>query len=199
MDKKQQTIDTYNQKAEEFAEKFNSTGTRVDDIEEILSLIEKKDPRVLEIGCGNGRDAVEIIKHTKDYLGIDISDKLIEIARKTVPKGRFLVADIEEYSFPDNLDIIFAFASLIHVPKPNLASIINKALAALNTNGVFKISLKHATNYTETTKTDRFGTRTYYLYSEDDMKDLAQGYKIIKNQQNVLRGQTWLEVILKKK
>lgn len=58
MDKKNQTILTYNESATSLAKKFDELGARISDIEEAFALIQKDNPFVLEIGCGNGRDAV---------------------------------------------------------------------------------------------------------------------------------------------
>ena len=196
--KKQQTVDTYNNSAAELANKFNSSGTRTKDIEEAFFLAKKTNPKVLEIGCGNGRDAAEILKRTNQYLGIDISEKLIQLAREKNPQGKFEIADIENYSFPDDIDIIFAFASLIHVPKENLRKIFADGLRALNPAGIFKLSVKHADNYEEVTQEDEFGIRTYYHYSKNDIEQLADGYKIIKYELIELRGLIWLEIILQK-
>ena len=68
MKKKQQTIETYNATAENMAKKFSDIGTRVEDIIQVFSYIQKDIPKVVEIGCGNGRDASEILKHTPNYL-----------------------------------------------------------------------------------------------------------------------------------
>jgi SAM-dependent methyltransferase len=198
MDKKNQTIHTYNESAISLAKKFDELGARISDIEETFALIQKGNPFVLEIGCGNGRDAVEITKRTNNYLGIDISEKLIELAKQKVPNANFQVADIETFTFPGDLDMVFAFASLIHVPKEALARILIEAGMALSENGVIRLSMKYADTYSETTKEDEFGIRTYYLYSKGDIEEVASGFKIIKSELNDLRGQMWLEIILQK-
>lgn len=198
MDKKNQTIHTYNQSAASLAKKFDELGARVCDIEETFTCIPKSNPFVLEIGCGNGRDAAEITKRTNNYLGIDISEKLIELAKQKVPSANFQVADIETFTFPGGLDIVFAFASLIHVPKESLARILTEARTTLNKDGVMRLSLKYADAYTETTKEDEFGTRTYYLYSKGDIEEAVIGFKLIKSELSDSRGQMWLEIILQK-
>lgn len=200
MDKKTQTIITYNESAQLLADKFDRLGARMSDIEETFSLVKKdnQDLKVLEIGCGNGRDAQQILKYTSNYLGIDVSEKLIDLAKQKVPAGQFIIADIEEYIFPSNIDIVFAFASLIHVPKESLQKIFEKILTSLNQNGAFRLSMKYAEEYTENTKTDEFGTRTFYLYSDKDIARMAQGFTVIKNKISNLRGQAWLEILLQK-
>lgn len=196
--KKLTTVQTYNKSADALAEKFDSLGARVEDVEETFKLVDKANPKVLEVGCGNGRDAEEIIKRTTDYLGVDISERLIELARKKVPEGRFEVADIEGYQLQQGLDIIFAFASLLHIPKESLKDFLSEAYSALNNKGVIRLSLKSAKAYTETTTNDEFGTRTYFLYSPEDVKDLAANFSIVKSDLLERGGQLWLEVILQK-
>jgi SAM-dependent methyltransferase len=153
---------------------------------------------VLEIGCGNGRDAVAILEKTKNYIGIDLSEELIKLARLKAQTGVFEVADVEEYSFPKNLDIIFSFASLLHSSKEELKNICTKALDALTPGGVFRISLKNAEKYTELTRDDALGTRTFYLYAPSDIEECVEGFTILRNEVLTSYGQEWLEVLLKK-
>jgi len=198
MDNKTQTINTYNESAQPLADKFDSSGARTNDIDETFMLIQKDNPKVLEIGCGNGRDAQEILKHSDNYLGVDISEKMIELAKQKVPNGQFIVADIEGFSLPTELDVVFAFASLIHAPKESLQKIFKAILISLNQGGAFRLSMKYAEGYMESTKIDEFGTRTYYLYSDKDIKEIAQGFTIAKSEIGDLKGQMWLEVLMQK-
>lgn len=199
MNKKSQTINSYDKNAKLFANKFDSFGARIEDIEETFALVKKDNPHVFEIGHGNGRDAVEIVKRTDNYLGIDLSEKLTEIARQKAPTAKFEIADVEKYTFPKNLDIIFAFTSLIHVSKESLQEILNKSHSALNDGGVVRLSMKHGENYAEKLKEDNLGTRTNYLYSKKDIEELSDDFEIIKSELRDLRNQTWLEIILKKR
>lgn len=197
-DKKQQTIDTYNTKATDMAEEFDTFRALVDHIEETFKFIPKVNPFVLEIGCGSGRDALEICKHTDNYIGIDISDKFLDIARKKVPQGKFEIADVETYVFPPNIDIIFSFSSLIHSPKEIMKKIFDKVYSSLNNGGVARFTMKYNNTYKEVTKEDEYGTRTYYLYSTKDIEELAGNFKIIKNEAHQMGRQVWLEVLLQK-
>ncbi|MCX6703518.1 MAG: class I SAM-dependent methyltransferase [Candidatus Zambryskibacteria bacterium] len=198
MNKKTQTINTYNNSATALAEKFNSLGARISDIEAVFELVAKENPKVLEIGCGNRRDAEEIVKRTNDYLGIDISEKLIELAKQKVPHAQFEVADITTFEFPKNLDIVFAFASLIHITKEEFAHVIEKMLEALNSSGVVRISLKYSSTYQEVTEKSEFGIRTYYHYSQADIEELAADFTVLQNEVHSIRGAQWLEVVLRK-
>jgi len=198
MDKKTETIETYNKSTKALADKFNKSGARIDDIERVFAHFEKNDLNVLEIGCGNGRDAQEILKHTKNYLGIDVSEEMIKLAKESLPEAKFVVADIEDYVLPVNLDIIFAFASLLHTDKDSLRQILDSAYRALNPGGIFFISLKYG-GYHEKTTTDKFGTRTYYFYTPEKIFELMdKKYKVIYENIYSLRDQEWFTIILQK-
>ncbi len=198
MDKKKQTIQTYNKSAEAMTEKFNDIGVRTEDVKRGFSFIKKDNPKVVEIGCGNGREAKEILKHTNDYLGIDISEELIKIARKENPDGKFKVVDLEDFNFSKNIDIIFSFASLLHSDKDNVKIILDRAYKSLNNQGIFYISLKYD-DYQERIIEDEFGIRTYYFYTPELIKELAGlKYKTVHIDIQDLKGQKWFNIILKK-
>ncbi len=198
LDKKLQTIQTYNQSAKALADKFDALGARVSDIEETFALINKENPKVLEIGCGNGRDAEVILKRTNDYVGIDISEELILLAKKKVPEAKFEVVDVVSFDFPSSLDIVFAFASLIHITKEEFRLVLSKLLTSLNKEGVVRISLKNSPEYEEVTEESEFGVRTYYYYSQEDIVEVATGFEIVKSEVLEKGATRWLEVILRK-
>jgi ubiquinone/menaquinone biosynthesis C-methylase UbiE len=198
MDKKQKTIQTYNNQVAQFVDKFNSIGALVEDVKLAFSHIHVSNPNVLEIGCGNGRDAKEIVKYTKDYLGMDASEKLIDEARKKTPSTKFEVADFENFEFPINLDIIFAFASLLHADKDNFKKILEQAYEALNVNGIFFISLMNG-NYHELTKNEVNDQRTFYYYTPAEVERLTTlPFKNIYTDYRNLKGKRWFVIILQK-
>lgn len=200
MNKKQQTIDTYNKSAKAMADKFNNLGGRVEDVERLFSYLKKENPFVLEIGCGNGRDAKEIVKHTNNYLGVDVSEEFVKVASGYVPEAKFEVVDIEDWDFPENIDAVVSFASLLHSNKENVKTILEKVHSSLNDNGIFYISLKKG-EYPEEgfTRTDDFGTRTYYFYTPELIQELAGSkYETIFTSEQNLRGQEWFTIVLKK-
>lgn len=84
----------------------------------------KKGTRVLDLGCGNGLMAPEVIRLGGIYTGLDISEKLLNIAKKTFSKEiiakkmKFVVGDAIRPPFKkDNFDFIFSFAVMHHIPS----------------------------------------------------------------------------------
>lgn len=200
MDWHKQNIQIYNKSAKELAEYFKGIGPRIEDISRALELAGyPKKPRVVEIGCGDGRDAKEITKHVNWYVGVDPSKGLIEIARKELPKSNFVIADALTYEYPEKLDVVYAFASLLHVNKSDLTKVLNKVYKSLKRNGIFYISLKEKDKYTEEIKKDKYGERMFYFYNADIINEMSDGKFISTYEHRQTHGITkWFTIALKK-
>jgi SAM-dependent methyltransferase len=197
---RQETIDTYNKSANELAEYYQSMGPRTQYIDTAFKLAGNPEAaRVVELGCGNGRDAEEIVKRARWYLGADVSEELIKLAREHVPDAQFVAMDAVQFHFPENIDIVYAFASLLHLDRNEVRTVLHNAHGALRTGGIFYISLKYAPEYTERVQEDKYGTRLFYFYDADTITGLAgDGYEVALAER-AMRGQTeWLEIALRK-
>ncbi len=85
------------------------------DLEELVRYV-KKDDLVLDAGCGSGY--LYPLLNKADYIGVDFSEKLIEIARTRYPEGCFQRADLLGLDFRDNyFDEIFSIGVLHQIPS----------------------------------------------------------------------------------
>jgi len=200
IDLRQETVDTYNKTAQAMANKFTAIGPRTADIDLGFELCKnRKHARVLEIGCGNGRDALEIVRRATWYRGMDISENLLQIARQVCPSAQFIQGDVTKYNFPPRLDIIFAFASLLHIDKQEMKRVLKRAYTSLNPGGVFYISLKYLPEYTEKIKTDQFGRRQFFFYNPELIIELAgEVYEPIYIDMQHFQDVEWFTIVLKK-
>jgi SAM-dependent methyltransferase len=73
---------------------------------------------VLDLGCGCGIPAGRwLVERRFAVTGVDISPVQIQRAKKLVPEGRFVCADITEVDLPPaSFDAIVSFYTIIHVP-----------------------------------------------------------------------------------
>ncbi len=79
----------------------------------------KKEERVLDLGCGNGRFS-QYLEHTH-YTGIDFSEKMISEAKARFPKKDFLVGDALSLPFQDNsFDRVYSIAVIHQIPSEAL-------------------------------------------------------------------------------
>ncbi len=200
VDHKEMTINTYNASANELAKYFKGIGPRVDDIDRGLLLAESPvKARVVEIGCGDGRDAAEIIKKVSWYEGFDPSKGLLGIARRTLPNANFVLADAVTYNYPKNLDVVYAFASLLHVNRNDFIVVCNKVGSSLRKGGIFYISLKERKNYTEEIKKDVYGERMFYHYSPGLVKRLAgKSFTVVHEEHQKISSTDWFTLALKR-
>lgn len=84
----------------------------------------KRGFNVLDFGCGNGLMLKAVLSKGGEYTGIDISDQLIELAKKKYvqeiknKQAKFFVGDVLKNKLPDNqFDYIFSYAVLHHIPS----------------------------------------------------------------------------------
>jgi SAM-dependent methyltransferase len=198
---RQVTIDTYNQSADALAEYFKGIGPRVKYVDIALELAgNPKNPRIVEIGCGDGRDASYITQKAGFYKGFDISEKLINIAKKDLPNTQFEVADAIDFNYPPDLDVVFAFASLLHLNPKEVKDTLSKVSSALKPGGIFYISSKYSDEYKEEVKNDKFGSRLFYFYNAKIITELAgDDFEAVKQWQEVIGKTDWFEIALQKR
>ena len=93
-------------------------GDRSGSAEHLLKLIRAAKPNarnVLELGCGTG----SMLKHLQDNYqvsGLDISSRMLSIARKKVPRAKLFRQDMVDFQINDRFDVICCvFDSINHV------------------------------------------------------------------------------------
>jgi 2-polyprenyl-3-methyl-5-hydroxy-6-metoxy-1,4-benzoquinol methylase len=71
--------------------------------------------RVLEIGCGIGSDAEQFARHGAEYVGIDISEASLAVARERFKvydlHGSFLQGGVDDHEFMKSLgkfDLVYS-------------------------------------------------------------------------------------------
>ncbi len=95
-----------------------------EEIERYLRFIVPEGSSVLEIGCATG-DLLNALRPGRG-LGIDISPKMIEEARKKFPHLEFRVDDLEDLKVKEKFDYVILFETIGHVED------IQKALRQLH-------------------------------------------------------------------
>lgn len=135
-----ETLDYYNQTANEF---FESTVNA--DMGAQYSLFEKylyKGSRILDCGCGSGRDSKHFIEKGFDVCAIDGSEELCKRASELtgLEVQNILFQNI---NFTDEFDGVWACASLLHVAREELPAVMAKIKTALVSKGIMYVSFKY--------------------------------------------------------
>ncbi|MDJ0904373.1 MAG: class I SAM-dependent methyltransferase [Woeseiaceae bacterium] len=91
----------------------------------------------LDIGCGSsGRIIDLLLSHGFDAEGLDISTRMIELARKRHPGTVFHHADISHWEFAKQYDLISAWDSIWHLPLADQERVLSRILGSLSKGGV---------------------------------------------------------------
>lgn len=141
--------------------------------------------KIIDIGCGSGRDAK--IFHSKGLhvLGIDFCPNLIGIAKIHAPSVEFQLMDVEEMNFPaSSFDGAWAACSLAHISKITFPEVLKKIHSILRENGYFYLTLKKGSG--EVLENDgRYDgnvKKFWSYYEEQELKHFLQAaqFKILE-------------------
>jgi ubiquinone/menaquinone biosynthesis C-methylase UbiE len=90
-----------------------------------------KGKRVLMLGCGKGYGTKELNLYAKQITGIDISERMIKLARASYPDPgtSFITGDAENTPFKNNsFDVVYCKAILHHLNLPRVLKEIRRVL-----------------------------------------------------------------------
>lgn len=112
------------------------------ELEEFAALLPKS-AKVLDIGCGAGIPAARfLVERGCQVVGIDFSEKMLDLARANVSEAEFLKKDMTELDFEnDSFDALTAFYSIIHVPRTKHVGLFQAFHRILKPGGLMLISL----------------------------------------------------------
>jgi ubiquinone/menaquinone biosynthesis C-methylase UbiE len=196
MDYKKITINSYDQNAESFSEKFKGLMQGRDEFQKFISLLKGK--KILDLGCGSGDHSLYFKEKGFEVVPLDLSESMIELC-----KNRGLnpvLMDIEELNFGSNaFDGIWSVTSLLHVPKERLTSVILKLNSILKDGGVLYVCVKEGEG--EGLIEDKIGDtkRFFSFWQEEDLIDLFKdSFNLIESEKKKLGNTTFLQMFFNK-
>ncbi len=136
------TIRYYNDHAEDFVSNTVSSDMS-ENYAEFLKLIPAHG-RILDFGCGSGRDTKFFLDSGYETEAIDGSEELCRIASEYtgIRVSHMLFSELNE---KDKYDGIWACASILHLTADELKGVLDKMLVALKSDGVIYTSFKYGT------------------------------------------------------
>lgn len=97
--------------------------------------------KALDVGCGcTGRFIDLLLAEGFDVEGLDVSEKMITLARQRHPGIVFHQQDICEWQAHDKYDFITAWDSIWHIPFEQQEKVMTKLISCLRQNGVLLFS-----------------------------------------------------------
>ncbi|TXT55266.1 MAG: hypothetical protein BAJATHORv1_40177 [Candidatus Thorarchaeota archaeon] len=97
---------------------------------------------VLDAGCGVGKPTSEYLSNEGlKVIGIDLSRKMVDLAKQNVPDAEFHQMNILELDFPDeSFDGIICVYTLWHIPREYHEKIIENFHRMLNNDGILVLN-----------------------------------------------------------
>ena len=187
----------YEENASEF---FESTVT-ADMVDLYTSFLSMVSPggRILDLGCGSGRDSKYFIRQGFQVEAMDGSPALCRLASEFIGQEVFC-AQIEEMDYQQEFDGIWACASLIHAEKKEMQGVLEKVKQALKKRGVLYASFQQGQGE------GMRGGRFFNFYDEKELRLLfsrIDGLELVQifRTEDVRRdksGEFWMNVIAKR-
>ncbi|MDJ0722202.1 MAG: methyltransferase domain-containing protein [Desulfobacterales bacterium] len=144
--------------------------------------------RVLDVGCGSGRDLVWLRRQGFEAIGFERSPGLAELARQAAG-GTVIVGDFTRFDFTAlAVDALVLCSALVHVPPAELAAVLGRILPAVRPQnasalgardgvaghaGLVYVSLKEGRGQ----YTDAWGRR-FYLWSDTAARRLFEALSL---------------------
>lgn len=134
--------ETYNRIAEDWHRDHQADDWWKEGTDEFVSLL-GDGARVLDVGCGGGTKSKYLLARGLSVVGIDFSEKMVEIAARENPAGTFLTLDLKDSDqLPGEFDGIFLQAVLLHIPKREVRERLQRLANKLKPGGYFYIAVK---------------------------------------------------------
>lgn len=188
----------YNKHAREFAD-----NTKLVDFksmqDKFLAYLEPGS-RILDFGCGSGRDTKYFLSEGYETDAVDGSEELVKIASEYtgIQVRRMLFQELDE---TEQYDGIWACSSILHLPYGELAEVLEKMGKALAQHGIVYTSFKYGIGEGE--RNGRFFTDM----TEEKIKGMLNETAVFNIEEmwvtsDVRPGrevEKWLNLILRKK
>ena len=131
---------------------------------ELLGLLNRlqDESEILDVGCGAGVPIARTLARRHHVTGVDMSQEMIHRARRNVPAGRFIRADITSTDFaPLSFEAVVAIYSIFHLPREEQPALFQRIHRWLRPGGYLLCSLSYY-NEAGYTESGFFGVTMYW-------------------------------------
>jgi SAM-dependent methyltransferase len=97
--------------------------------------------RILDAGCGSGRDSLYFLQKEYEVVAFDASAEMCRLASELIGQTVYQKS-FEDIDWISEFDGIWACASLLHLRRNSIDSVLYKLRRALKPNGVMFVSFK---------------------------------------------------------
>ena len=120
-----------------------------------------KGTNALDFGCGTGRSTRFLEQQGFKTIGIDIAPEMIQLAKKTDPKGTYYLVEDGEYHMLEleRFDLILSAFTFDNIPKDKKHELLTGLIKLLKKDGIFITIVSSPEMYTH--EWASFSTKNY--------------------------------------
>ena len=158
----------YDDETIDFWDKFPKTF-----FDKFIKLAKRK---VLDVGSGPGRDGLILQNRGLEVVCLDASEEMVKLCRARGLKA--VLGDFNKLPFKNNyFDGVWAYTSLLHIPKSKISKPIKEIRRVLKNKGILGLGLIEGEieGYTETAGINR--PRWFGFYTKQEVEDLLKEHK----------------------
>jgi ubiquinone/menaquinone biosynthesis C-methylase UbiE len=180
--------------AEDYVNKAYIEGLTLQSVDKFINYLPGKG-RVLDIGCGGGQDSQAFINNGYKAVGIDLSPRMLKLAKQFSRKTKFIQGDFLEVGFDDEEFVaVWCMRMFLLVPFAKEKEFMNKINKILKPGGHLFISAKVGSSDTE--EIDERGVfRKEIMQDSFEMLLKYASFEILE----IKRNGSWMQAICKKK
>ncbi len=151
---------------------------------------------ILDVGSGPGRDALYLKEQNLQPVCIDISHSMVKLCREKGLEAHEM--DLEEIQFADSsFDGIWAYTSLLHIPKEKLPKVFKKIKSLLRDEGILYLGMKEGC-FAGFKEDERYPeVRRYSVcYSDKELRELlSEDFMLLHASKVELDGKVYLNYL----
>jgi ubiquinone/menaquinone biosynthesis C-methylase UbiE len=177
MNYKYETRKNYDELAEIYDEKFEKY-LELYLKDEIRTFLEKvpQGASILDLGSGPGNHAKRFQDAGRKVLCVDISKEMVKRCRARGLQA--ITGDFEELNLPENsYDAVYAYTSLLHIPKANLNKVLKQIHKVLKPNGTFALAMQEGASEDFRPDKDNPESRRWFaLYTDPELREYLKPF-----------------------
>lgn len=175
-------IDFYDDSATEWEKNWYDNETLLPYLKEFMKLLPDS-PRVLDLCCGAGYESMRLKNLGANVVGVDLSEKSLEIARRRNPKIPFYKRNmLTSYSDLGEFDGIACIAGIVHIWEEDLVTAFTNMYEVVKDGGYIFIVVKDGDEIKETSEFNGVTyARNFIQYTLDKLCNKTENlFKFIK-------------------
>ncbi len=180
------TVRYYSANAKDVADRYESVQSP---LAGYFSKVFTPGGRILDIGCGSGRDMAELTRQGYSAYGIDATPEFVHLAQALHPEltDRVTQAALPDFEVPfrGNFDGVLCSAVLMHIDESELLSAALSIKRCLKANG--RLLLSVPSHRSDVSETERDSTeRLFKSYTAADLSLIFEslGFALINQWNN---------------